>query len=71
MNQEAPKVMGWGIDPDTGKILHFTVEGFGERILVHRRGEAWKAGTYRHLEEIAEEAAQRGASDSLEVNYPA
>jgi hypothetical protein len=53
-----PRLAGWGRHPESRKLLHFDVEGFGERICVFRVGNGWRAVTYRTIDEI--EAALNG-----------
>lgn len=55
-----PKLVGWGRHPGLWELRHFEVEAWGERILVHKTADGkWKAGTWKTIEEIADEGNNR------------
>lgn len=55
--QNEPRLTSWGRHPESDKLLHFDVTGFGERVCVFRTANGWQAGTYRTIEEIAAQHA--------------
>lgn len=56
------QLTGWGLNPVTSELEHFTVECNGERIIAAKMGGKWKAGPWKTIEEIAAEHAARPAA---------